>query len=245
MYPILKTAVLPATIGLLALCSGVHASAITLTFDEFSGMANGPGLIVPLESQLSDQFLTLHGVSFRSDADYVAVVDHSSLPGCGDPGGCPTVSEPNIIGGVLADGTLSYGTPLTISFFVPANPTEMGTTDFVKIRGELVPLPGASASMEAFDLLGRSIGLVTDSDSASGLSLSIAATGIHSIVLRQDSAAGSVDGTIGFDNLEFNMVVPEPGTGVLVGVGLLLLRGRRQYASEEKSATRSSARSCP
>jgi hypothetical protein len=127
-----------------------------------------------------------------------------------------------------ADGTLSYGTPITIAFFDPSNPAAKAVTDFVGIRGDMVP-SGGTASMEAFDTSGQSLGTVTDFDSSLGLTLAINATGIHSILLTQDSASGPNDGTIGYDNLEFNEVssAPAPATLLLLSLGLPIALRRR------------------
>jgi len=209
----------------MVLSTSAQGAVLTIDFDSLPAMINSPGTSVPLANQLSDQFLSTLGVSFSSQSNFVAVVNHSSPPGCGFPSGCPTTSPPNIIGGVKADGTLSYGTPITISFFDPSNPSVDGVTDFVSIRGDMVPQPGATATMEAFDALGRSLGTVTAFDSALGLTLSISALGIHSVVLTQNSANPFYDGTIGLDDLQFNSVqfsaVPEPATLLLLGANLL------------------------
>jgi PEP-CTERM motif-containing protein len=227
MFPI--RSLVPALCGFF-MFSSAQASPVTIDFDSLPGMLNSPGTSVPLASQLSDQFLSTLGVSFSSQANYVAVVEHSTPPGCPGPSVCPTVSMPNVIGGVKSDGTLSYGTPITISFFDLTNPTIKGITDFVSIRGDMIPLPGASATIEAFDALGQSLGSVSAFDSTVGLTLSINAQGIHSLVLTQNSAGGPYDGTIGFDNLQFNgPQVPEPASLVLLGsglMGLLWLRNR-------------------
>ena len=172
-----------------------QASNVTIDFDSLPGMTNLPGTIVPTVSQLSDQFLTSLGVSFRSQVDYVAVVVHRP----------PNVSEPNVIGGVKSNGEMSYGTPITISFFDPLNPTTKASTDFVQIRGDPFPLSGATATMEVFNAAGQSLGSVTEPDITGGLTLSMNVAGIHSVLLTQDSGTGSpYDGTIGFDNLEFH-----------------------------------------
>ena len=149
---------------------------------------------VPLVNQLSGGFLS-SGVSFSSLANYVAVVNH----------GAPTVSMPNIIGGVKADGVLSFDCPINISFFDPSNHTILGVTDFVSIRGDQVPNPGAIATLEAFDIHGNSLGKVSAPDSSTGLMLSFSAPGIHSVTLTQ-----SLPGTIGFDDLSFNAVSAVP-----------------------------------
>ncbi|MDO8706131.1 MAG: VPLPA-CTERM sorting domain-containing protein [Sulfuricaulis sp.] len=201
----------------LMMCSVAHAATVDIDFDSLAGMTNSPGSSAPVANQLSTGFLSL-GVSFSSPAGYVAVVVHA--PNL-------TVSMPNVIGGVTADGKLSYGSPVTISFFDPSNPAILGVTDFVSIRGDQVPLPVADASMQAFDVLGNSLGAVSASDSTAGLALSFTASGIHSITLTQNSASGSFDGTIGFDNLSFNTVqaVPVPAAVWLFASGLLGLIG--------------------
>jgi hypothetical protein len=206
-----------ATLGLLSIGGASEAALINIDFDSLTGMSNIPGASVPVASQLSDQFL-LAGVSFSSLAGYVAVVNHSPNP---------TVSMPNVIGGVTATGNMSYGSPVTITFFDPSSSSNFGVTDFVSIRGDQAPLPGATATLEAFDVLGNSLGVINAFDSTAGLTLSFAASGIHSITLTQSSASGSVDGTIGFDDLSFNTVtaVPIPAAVWLFGSGLLGLAG--------------------
>lgn len=199
---------MPAFCGFLML-SSAEASVTTIDFDSFPGMTNIPGLPVPLASQLSDQLLSVCGVSFSSAADYVAVSNHSpSL----------TVSMPNVIGGVTPAGELSYGTFVKVSFFDPSNSALKAVTDFVSIRGDQHPLLNATATMEAFDVFGHSLGTVTAFDSTAGLTLSLTLPEIHSILLTQNSAS-IYDGTIGFDNLQFNSLKPIPVPGaILLGI---------------------------
>jgi len=211
-----KKTLMCAAFGIM-FSTSTQSATVTIDFDSLSAMTNSPGTNVPLQNQLSDQLLNTLGVSFRSEANYVAVVDHDSPPGCVLTI-CPTVSMPNIIGGVTAAGDLSYGTPIVISFFNPSNPTVRAVTDFVSIRGDQVPQAGATATMEAFDLLGTSLGIITANDSTEGLTLSLGLAGIHSIRLTQNSS------TIGFDNLTFN-AVPVPAAVWLFGSGLIGLIG--------------------
>ena len=141
----------------------------------------------------------------------MAVVNHQPLG---------TLSVPNVISGVTDDGmyVFSDDTPIIISFFDPSNSTVKAVTDFVSIRGDLAPLTGATATMEAFDVFGNSLGKVTDYDSSAGLTLSLTFSGIHSVLLTQNSGGG-IGGTIGFDNLAFNSVVPVPlPAAVLLGI---------------------------
>lgn len=185
-----------------------------ITFEEagLTAMANSPGAAVPVASRLHDQFLATFGVSFSSGSAFVAVVDH----------GCCTPSGTHIIGGTTVGGALSYGTPITISFFDPANPALFGVTDFVRIRGDFTSIAG-TATMTAFGVAGNSLGSVTANDNPLGVDLVLSVAGIHSVSLTQTSA------TIGLDNLEFDNVVgitaavPEPETYALLLGGLALV----------------------
>jgi len=196
------------------------AQAVTITFDTLPAMANTPGAAVPLANQLSDALLLSDGVVFSSAAGYVAVVNHAPAP---------TVTPPNVIAGVSVGGTLSYGSAIDISFFDPSNPSRLATTDFVSIRGDRAPLAGATATMEIFDISGGSLGSVSDADSTLGLTLTLSSPGIHSVRLTQSSAGLGLDGTIGFDNLQFNAVtaVPLPAALPLFVAALCGMRWRR------------------
>ncbi len=201
---------LTVVVGLVCiLASSASADMIPIGFDSFSGMPNARPTLVPSASQLSDQLLSVSGVSFRSAADYVAVVNHEAWG---------TQSPPNVISGATADGWYTYdNTPISISFFDPSKPAVKAVTDYVSIRGDPAPAAGATATMEAFDVFGHSLGEVTAFDVPGGLTLSLTVPGIHSILLTQNAS-----GTIGFDNLQFNSVVPVPLPGaVLLGaIGL-------------------------
>ena len=197
--------------AMMASLGTARAADNLITFEEsvLVAMGNSPGSAVPLASQLHDQFLSTLGVSFSSGSSFVAVVNH----------GGNTPSGTNIIGGTTAGGALSYGTPITITFFDPTNTSAFGVTDFVKIRGDFISIAG-TATMTAFDANGALLGSVTDSDNSLGVSLALNFAGIHSVTLTQTSA------TIGLDNLEFNNVagiagqVPEPQTYALMLAGL-------------------------
>jgi len=203
----------PVLCVLLSLSS---AQADLVNFDSLAAMSNNPGALVPVANQLGDDLLSTLGVSFRSGADYVAVVNHG--------GEGVTVSPFNVIGSVTAGGLLSYGTPVEILFFDPANPAVAAVTDFVRIRGDKSPVPGgaATATLEAFDVFGVSLGTDTAVDTSLGLTLSFSSPVIHSIRLTQSSAYAGYDGTIAFDDLEFNplQAVPLPGAVLLASVGL-------------------------
>jgi hypothetical protein len=211
---------------LAATLAAQPASAILITFDSLPAMPNNPGLAVPLASQLSNQLLATTGAVFSSAAGYVAVTDLVAL------GESQAISKPNGIGGANAAGQLSYGTPITVAFFDPSNPLVPAVYDFVQIRGDELPLPPGSisrATLEAFDLLGSSLGSVTANDVSGGLTLTFSAPGIHSIQLRQSSAAFGFDGTIGFDNLVLGdgPLVPEARAWALLCAGLVAMGARR------------------
>jgi hypothetical protein len=207
-----------AIVGGLLASNG--ASAVLITFDDLPGMANSPGSLVPGPSRLSDQYLS-QGVRFSSGAGFVAVVDLTSS------GPNHTHSNPNGIGGVSAAGTLSYGTPIEMSFFDAVTGTA-GVTDFVSIRGDRIPIAG-TATLTAFGFDGSSLGSVTANDDPVGLTLSLALSGIHRLVLTETSA------TIAFDNLTFNapIRVPEPTTVLLLAFGVLGLLARNRARARQ------------
>jgi hypothetical protein len=202
-----------------------HANT-TITFEEASAgmtaMVNSPGSAVPLAAQLSNQYLSSNGVSFSSLAGYAALANHGP--------GEPTASVPNIIGGTTSGGALSYGAPITISFFDTANTSVKAVTGFFKIQGDWHPLPGGSVFATAYDFTGHVLGTTSDTDNkifgVSGPVLQFNIAGIHSVVISGDS------GTVGFDNLEYGVLtaVPEPETYamMLAGLGLMGWVGRRR-----------------
>jgi hypothetical protein len=197
------------TLGLLLAAN--TASAALITFDDLTGMSNSPGAAVPAASQLADQNLSL-GVRFSSDAPFVAVVNLTSQ------GPNHAISNPNGIGGVSAAGTLSYGSPILMSFLDVGTGTA-GVTDLVSIRGDQIAIAG-TATLTAFGLDGSILGSTTANDVNGGLTLTLALAGIHRVSLTETSA------TIAFDNLTFNTpvgVVAEPGSLLLLGIGLIAL----------------------
>jgi len=197
------------TIAALAL--SVPAAATTITFEEPgapAAMSNSPGAAVPVASRLDNQYLNL-GVVFGSGAGYAAVVDH------GFPSLTPT--PPNIIGGTAANGTLSYSTPITATFYLPNTATN-AVTNSVKVLGDLFGLGSGSATLIAYDRFGNVLGSVADGDNkplGQGPVLSFSAAGIHSISFFSDNA------TVGFDNVQFGALtaVPEPASWALMLFG--------------------------
>ena len=214
----------------VAFCLATVAHAATvITFEEspngLTAMVNAPGTVVPLASQLTNQYLASSGVSFTSLAGYAALVNHGV--------GNPTASIPNIIGGTTADGRLDYDAAITISFFDIANTSVKAVTDSFKIQGDWVPLGSGQVFATAFDADGNLLASTSDTDNkifgVSGPVLQFSIAGIHSVVISGDN------GTVGFDQLEYGtlMAVPEPRTWALLAVGLALcwvsrIAGHRQ-----------------
>jgi hypothetical protein len=203
--------------AVLAFSLTTAQAATVITFEELpnglSAMANVPGAAVPVDSQLTNQYLASSGVSFTSLAGYAALVNHGA--------GNPTASVPNIIGGTTANGTLDYNAPITISFFDLSNNSVMAVTDSFKIQGDWFPLGSGQVFATAYDVAGNVLGTTSDTDDkvfgVSGPVLQFSIAGIHSVVISGNN------GTVGFDQLEFGTLtaVPEPGTWMLLAVGLI------------------------
>jgi hypothetical protein len=211
-----RRATLAAAAALTLSAAGAQANTV-ITFETmadgvtpFPAMANSPGAAVPAGSQLSTQFLASNGVSFSSGAGYVAVVNH--VAGCGAP--C-TPTPPTIIGGTAANGTLSYGTPITAAFFSTANTATKATAGFVRVLGDKFP-DGSTATLEAYGVGGNLLGSVSVNEGTTfgqGADLSLTLAGIQSVRFFSNGA------TIGFDNFEFgelSAVVPEPASWALM-----------------------------
>ena len=200
-----------------ALALDASAQITTLDFEGLPAMTFISGNPVPAFAQLSSQFLTTHGLLFSSDSSspFVAVVGLGS--------GHAT-SGVNGIGGVDSSGLLSYATPFRVGFFLPSDPAIFATTDFVSIRGDLLPFGSREVTLQAFDAFGNLLGSDTQIDDHA-LTLSVSHAGIHSIRISE------VD-TVAWDDLRFGplVAVPEPSSIVLAGLGglALLFRWRRQ-----------------
>jgi hypothetical protein len=159
-----------------------------------TGMEFFDGNPVPLMAQLSNQLQLSEGVSLSSPPmNYVALVNLDML------GSGHAISPPNGIGGVNAENRLKYDSPVFITFTLPGNPSTPAITDLVSIRGDQRAVPGAFATMEAFDVNGVSLGSVTASDVAGGLTLRLSIANIHAVLITQ-----GVGSLIAFDDLTFN-----------------------------------------
>lgn len=185
---------LPRFVSSALLLTALSAQTDKVTFQEpgLVAMSNSAGSIVPATARLSTQFLTTLGVTFSSTGGFVAVVNH----------GASTPSAPNIVGGTTAAGALSYLQPITVRFFDPADPTEPATTDWFRVRGDLVPLNTGTGTVQAFSVDGTLLGSQTLNDVSPGMvfTLSFALPGIHRVVITETS------GTVGWDDVEFSPV---------------------------------------
>jgi hypothetical protein len=182
---------------------------------------------IPASSSLSNQLQPTTGATFSSEggAAYVAVANLEI--------GSPTThapSKPNGIGGATLAGSISYSTPIVVTFSNPADSLQTAVTNFVSIQGDLRPIAG-SIHLIAYDLLGSQIASDTEPDSV-GTLLSVTAASIHSVKFYSDS------GTVAFDNLTFNQVssVPEPAPLILALPGLMTVLVARR--SSVRSANR-------
>jgi hypothetical protein len=212
--------IVASVLALGSIATTSHAALIT--FEEVglapSAMINSPGSAVPSVSRLTDQYLGL-GALFTSQGGFAAVVNHNPNPAA-------TPSPPAVLGGTLADGTLSFTAPITITFVKPGDSSTLGTTTQVRILGDWFPLNSGTVTMSAFDIDGALLGIDTEFDNGSigqGAILQLDfAQGIHRVVISGTS------GTVGFDNLEFGPVsfagtsIPEPSSLSLLLASLLI-----------------------
>jgi hypothetical protein len=178
-------------------------------------MANAPGTLVPLAARVSG--LPSLGVLFSSNSNHVALVNVGSQ----------TTSPTLAIGGVTSTGLMSYVDPVRFTFVDPSDPNIPGVTDFVSIRGDLVPIT-QTASLSAFGVNGALLHTLTLPDSA-GQTWAISLPGIHEVVLSGVSTGlpfGSGTG-IALDDLTFNPVVPVPEPATLPAGALLAVLALR------------------
>jgi uncharacterized protein (TIGR03382 family) len=172
----------------------------TVTFDNFLGMPNSSGAVVPVASRLNTQLLSA-GVRFASLSDFIAVV----TLGTGH-----ATSGTRGVGGTTAAGALSYAAPLRVTFWDPADSTIQGVTDFVQLRGDLIPVAG-TITMKVFDPAGTLLATVAVPDTA-GARLTYTGANVHAVEVTSSSS------TVAYDDLQFGAVVPvAPDAGVDAG----------------------------
>src|SRR5437899_1554849 len=124
-------------------CHGV-AAQVTVGFETLSGVDFSLLEPVPDSAKLSNQLAATFGVVFRSEGSkpYVAVVNHGGYTN--SPFGTRAIVA------VDENDLLSYQTPIIVEFVRPSDPSIAATTDFVSIRGILVPRDGDMIIIEAF-----------------------------------------------------------------------------------------------
>ncbi len=174
-----------------------------------SAMGNSPGSSVPSSAELSNQY-EADGVLFSSSSPFVAVVDI----------GGSSASPPNGIGGVTAEGQLSYADPITFTFVEPGTTTP-GVTSNVSIQADDVGIPGQFATLSAFDINDHLLDSVT-LDDVGGEVWMINLPGIHSVLFDFPTTSSGVPTTgspfgngtgIALDNLTFGTVTAPGSTG--------------------------------
>ena len=215
---------IPGTLVLWLLVAGSRLSAqpVTIDFQGLAPMAAVPGSPVPLASQLSDQFLSSHGLLFQSESvsPYVALVDL----GGGGVG----------IGSVDDNHNLSYETGFRINFFLPGQPSVSAATDFASIHPAANTVIGIAYAMSAFDVEGTLLsGDFNITTQGSPLNIGFPGAEIHSLQLF---------GRIAFDDVTFNtplVAVPEPSLfalTLLIGmVAFIYSIGRSKLCAATKS----------
>jgi len=124
-------------------------------------------------------------------------------------------------------GLFNGGASIRAEFRLPDG--SPAVTNMVSIKGDLIPIAG-TVTLEAFDSNGSLVGSDVKPDSPAPASLSLSASGIHSIRFFSQS------GTVAFDDLAFNTpvavdaTIPEPGSLALFlsgFVGLFAFRRRK------------------
>lgn len=155
----------------VALAGAWQADCLTLGFDALVGTTNfSPGTVVPVASQLSDDFLSCAGVVFSSAGGPAAVVKVLGTSQAGD-----AQSLPNIIGGTQLIGgnvTISYVQPIHLEFTDAS-----GAPSPVTKIGAWTDPTGSKIRLDVFDGSGAVVGTATADQ---GYFVGIEAAGIAS-----------------------------------------------------------------
>jgi hypothetical protein len=191
------TTVVSLMVGLTIGAFAAHASdEITITFDDLLATpTSNAGHLVPQADRLSNQLISAYGIGFNSEAPYVAVAN----------GGETAPSPPNFIGGVTADGILSYQKPVVFTFYAFDTSRPAIITHF-SVTGDLTG-NGDTVTLFAYDLNGNIVATDTETDTAprGGTVWSVSGQGIHTVVWPGNP---SEPGGIGLDNVTFT--TPQP-----------------------------------
>jgi len=192
-----------------------------LNFDNLTGsLPYSQGTPVPVGDRLSTQYQNSFGILFTSNAGYVGVGQF----------GTDAPSAPNVIAGTSIAGNFDYGAPVTFSFWNPGNISQMATTNFFSVQGDLSPVGsnGQMVTVAAYDVNGVLLGTDTETDTG-GEVWALSFPGIHSVVFP--GATNVNPGGIGLDNVTFGSVVavPEPAIAIFaLAVAPLMVRNRRR-----------------
>jgi|GEM_PF-1329880 len=158
---------------------------VVLDFDEIPAVEIFTGDPVPESNRLSDQYLTTHGIFFRSSTQWVTVNVYTAAP-----------SLPNMITGATADGHISYlpANPVVATFWDPDNPTLPAITNLVSVTNDLNASSSLNIRLEAYDLDGNLVDFDEHPDTA-GWILSVSSPNIHEVryLGTNDSGGASID----------------------------------------------------
>ena len=171
---------------------------IVIGFDEMTGMTSISRNAVPEGSRVSTNYLSRFGVVFRSTPGYVAVVNLGKRD---------SVSVPNGIGGVSAEGKLSYDSknPIFIGFFNKDGSGKPAVTDYVSVTCDRNGA-GKQVHLIAYDVDGNQVAQDDKADN-DGATLSVHAHDVHSVTFfgttDDDGAA--------IDNVTFDPVTAPGG----------------------------------
>ena len=201
-----------ASICLIPASSLLGADNITVDFESFTGIVGPSGTPVTSGASLSNQLASSHGVVFSTEqgAGYVAVANLGADQAA--------TSGVNAIGGVTLNGTLSYPSPIRISFVDTNNPAVARGVGFVSIKMDLVPDTTGTVTLAAYSMSGVLLASDTKPD-AGGQILQVTGTGIFSVVLS------STMGSVAYDDLVYTPTPPPLPRTVINFEGLSSVSG--------------------
>lgn len=166
---------------------------IVIGFDDAAGMTSISRHPVPESAKVSTNYLSHYGISFWSTLPYVAVVNL----------GKSAISPPNGIGGVAANGNLSYDArnPIYMGFFMPSS-GDPAVTDNVTVYCDKDG-SGKMVHLVAYDINGAPIAQDDEKDQ-DGAKLTVHASGIHMAIFYGTTD----DDGAALDDVTFDAVTP-------------------------------------
>lgn len=204
--------------ALLAACvlssvSSVLPAAVSLSFEEFTGIPMFSSPPYPANCRVSNQYINNYGVSFTSGSPYIYVLAGGSSQ---SPDGI------NVVYGSKPNGDPTFTVPIRGTFSLPSNPAVSAVSNYVSAYVDKWGSPSYTVTLAAYDVDGKLLATTTKPD-VGGEFLSVSVSGIHYFEL---STTTPDSGGAGFDLVTFNDVtaVPEPTATlaymVLGGAGL-------------------------